>query len=567
MLVQEQLNKVKDFVSAFSNEELVWINGYLSGLLHQNNGVVNGNKSAGCISIDKITIAYATETGNAKKISRDFAAQAKKSGIQVKLVSLDQYRLTDLEKEEYFFVIISTHGEGEPPAAGDRFYHYLHTEKLHLPKLKFGVLALGDTAYPLFCKAGEDVDNQLKKSGATAIIDLKKCELDFEETARKWLADIFAILQNQTGTKKDEVIETALNKTEGKKIHTGIITKNINLNDSRSDKKTFHIEIALEENLFYEPGDSLGIYPENNSEVVEKIITMTGIDPLKHISTSKETASVFELLSSKLNICNLRSNTIKKYAAILGKIIPETRMDLQDLIHTYPVKDAAMFEEVIAILNPVAPRLYTISSSPSAHVGELHLTVAETSFSIKEENRFGVCSTFLGNMEVSAEIKFYIHKNRAFKLPAPDKDIIMIGPGTGIAPFRSFVAERDTSMAKGKNWLFFGERRFTNDFLYQTEWQEFAATGALHKINLAWSRDEMEKRYVQDEIIKESGEFIKWLDAGAHIYVCGNKTKMSVDVENAIIGILQTEKSLSAADARSYLTNLNKNGRYQKDVY
>lgn len=566
MLVESRLQQLHEFVSTFSKEELVWINGYLSGLLQNGHPMPQRQLDPVGVAVKKITILYGTETGNAKKLGYSFASSTKKKGISTKLMGLDQYRLTDLAKEEYFFLLLSTHGEGEPPATAKKFYNFIHQEAISLSNLKFAVLGLGDTSYPLFCKAAEDVDGRLSELGAQRVLPLQKCDVDYEEQAAEWLEKIYAGLSKPSADHSSKPNGTQ-KKVSTKKTYEGRIAAHINLNDNHSSKETFHIEIRTDDQPDFLPGDAIGIYPHNRQDVVNKIIEITGIDPSKKIKTPKATASVQELLTKQLNISYLSSTTVQKYARIVGATIPETRMDLLDLLRIYSVKNPDQFEEVLAILNPHSPRLYSIASSPSAHEGEVHLTVTRNIFNLNGQHGVGLCSDFLCSLKENDTVGFYVHKNRDFKLPAPDKDIIMIGPGTGIAPFRSFVAERDATGAAGRNWLFFGDRNFTTDFLYQTEWQQYMATGVLTKINLAWSRDTAKKYYVQDELKKEAYELTQWLDNGAYVYICGNKDPMSSDVEEAIKDILCEQKKISRDEATQFLDHLSEQGRYVKDVY
>jgi sulfite reductase (NADPH) flavoprotein alpha-component len=563
MLEANKLKILNDLILSSSKEELIWLNGYLAGILSQPEKQ-EVQTTAKAIT-NKITIAYGTETGNSKKIASDFAAKAKKNGINAKLVSLDQYRLPDLQKEEYFFTVISTQGEGEPPAAAKKFYDHIHNNGFKLEKLKYGVLALGDTAYPLFCKAGEDVDQQLQKLGGERIVSLQKCDIDYEAEAGTWFSEILQKLSSNG----NEVIKTTTvvaKKSSGKKIYNGTVLTNINLNDKGSNKQTHHIEIAVDE-LDYQPGDSIGIVPENPLHIVESIISLTGIDKNKSIAHRNEEISILNLLRKRLNIIYLPERVVKKYAAIVQQEIPETKIGLYDLLKIYPVKDAAQFEEVIHILEPTAPRLYSISSSPEAHSGEIHLTVAKDSFEVNDEIKHGLCSDLLSRLSVTENLEFYVHKNSQFKLPDANKDVIMIGPGTGIAPFRSFIAERDAIGAEGKNWLFFGEQHFTSDFLYQTEIHNWISTGVLHKINVAFSRDQKEKVYVQHKMWKHGEELFQWIDLGAYIYVCGAKEPMSVDVENTLLAIIAKYGNKKANEAIAYLDELKEAGRYVKDVY
>ena len=566
-----KIKKMQELVADLSRDEIIWLNGYLAG-------IVEGGKEATApavvapvvSSVSKITLAYGTETGNTQKLATAFAAKAKKSGVQVKLVSLEQYKLTDLQKEEKFYIVISTQGEGEPPVGAKKFYDHLFAQAPSLPGLNYAVLALGDTAYPLFCKTGEDVDAQLQKLGAKRLLPLQKCDVDYEDDAAKWFDSVLQQTQSNAGL--GEPVKTLTHpavatKANGKKYYNGNIVTNINLNGRGSNKQTFHIEIAVDELVEYEPGDSLAIVPQNRKTVVDEIIGLTGIDKSLVITTEKYNGTVEELLTRELNICYLLTSTVKTYAEITQQQIPDTRMDLKDLLRIYPVKEPAQFAEVVKILKPIAPRLYSISSSPSAHSGQLHLTVGKHSFLLQDEQHFGLCSEFMGELAVGTSIRFYIHKNRAFKLPAADKDIIMVGPGIGIAPYRSFIAERDATGATGRSWLFFGDEHFTTDFLYQTEWQSWLGTGSLTKMNVAFSGDAKDRLYVEHKMLQHAKELFEWIEGGASVYVCGEKGPLHEKAENALKQIIKERKRINEEEAASYFAELKKSGRYEKEVF
>jgi len=562
MLIEPKLKLLHELVQSSTKDEMIWMHGYLSGVL--SNGQEQTRPSEAKPSAKKITLAYGTETGNSKKLATDFAAKAKRKGIGVKLVSLDQYRLSDLSKEEYFFSIISTQGEGEPPAAAKKFYQHIHAENLQLPQLKYGVLALGDTSYPLFCKAGEDVDNRLQKLGGQRIVNIEKCDIDYENSADEWFSQVLEKI-NSTDT-EPAISRPVISKVSpGKKIYKGEIISNINLNDKGSKKQTHHIEIAAE--VDYLPGDSIGVIPENRLTCVQLILELTGIGPEKILVYRNHALSVFELLKKKLNIGQLPERVVKKYAAIVHQDIPEINISLIDLLKIYPVTDAQQFEDVIHILEPITPRLYSVSSSPQAHTGEVHITVSRDKFYVNEEERYGLCSDLLSQMAEDSSLEFYVHKNNQFRLPADNEDVIMIGPGTGVAPFRSFIAERDAAGATGRNWLFFGDQHFTTDFLYQTEILNWVNTGVLNKVHVAFSRDQEEKIYVQHKMIKHGAELFNWINAGAHLYVCGTRDPMSEDVEKTIIEIIEQYGNKTKEEAREYLDQLKEEGRYAKDVY
>lgn len=574
MLAASKMKLVEELISQFSKEELIWINGYLSGIV--GNGLsaaaapVNGASAKP--SVNKLTIVYGTETGNSKKLAADFAAKAKKNGINAKVVSLDQYRLNDLPKEEYFLSIVSTHGEGDPPAAAKKFYDHIHTNGFKLEKMKYGVLALGDTSYPLFCKAGEDVDIQLNKLGGERIVSLQKCDTDYEADAENWFAQVLQQLSNSTNnasTAGNGISVAGIpitKKPTGKKIYIGTILTNINLNDSGSKKETHHIEIAADE-VDYMPGDCLGVIPQNPAGVVEAIIGLIGVDRQKPVTHRNENITAYELFSRKLNIGFLPERVVAKYAALVQQPIPVKRMALIELLHLYPLKDISLFDGLVDILEPLAPRLYSISSSPEAQSGEVHVTVARDLFLVNEEIQCGICSDYLSHLREGATIEFYIHKNNMFRLPEDDKDIIMIGPGTGIAPFRSYLAHREATGASGRNWLFFGEQHFVTDFLYQTELQNWLQTGVLTKLNVAFSRDQKEKVYVQHKMLQHGQELYHWINNGAALYICGAKEPMSVDVEDTLFQIVERYGNKTIEQAIQFVEGLKEEGRYLKDVY
>ncbi len=627
MLTSPKLTLMQELIAGASREELIWLSGYLAGVVAQrahetsapvpatpaNPGtelpllrstVPSNGLSAPAVAalpadnpatgVHKITIAYGTETGNSKKLAAEFAAKAKKKGINAKLVGLEQYRLNDLPKEEYFFTVISTQGDGEPPAAAKKFYDHLYEGSLRLDRMKYSVLALGDTAYPLFCKAGEDIDLQLQKIGGQRIASLQKCDTDYEAEAGHWFdtvlqqllatgggqgsagqsangsatANAGASIQSASGgaAAADPAKTVATPRHSGKKIYTGTVLTNINLNDRGSGKQTHHVEIAAE-GVDYQPGDSIGIVPSNPVPMVESILTLSGVDPARLHPHRTEDWPVSDLLHKKLNIVFLHERVVKKYGAIVRQEIPQTKIGLLDLLKIYPVKNGNQFLEVISVLEPIAPRLYSISSSPEAHSGEIHLTVAKDTFAVNGETKHGLCSDNLSQLVPGQTLEFYVHHNSQFRLPAPEKDVIMIGPGTGIAPFRSFLAERDSIGAPGKNWLFFGDQHFTTDFLYQTEIQAWAQTGVLTKVNTAFSRDQAQKVYVQHRMLQQSAGLFQWLESGAHVYLCGAKDPMSADVENTLLEIIRKEGRRTAAQAVDYLDELKEAGRYAKDVY
>ncbi len=556
-----------DLIKGSSKEELIWMNEYITKLLpDQNTPSIAVANSA----VNKITIVYGTETGNSKRLATDFASKAKQKSIHAKVIGMDQYRLSDLTKEEYLLALISTHGEGEPPIAAKKFYDHIHQNGFKLNSLKYSVLALGDTSYPLYCKTGEEMDEQFEKLGGVRIAPMQKCDVEYEEDANAWFNEVMERLSSpKIGTSQNDVLVNVApiaSKKSGKQTYTGDILTKINLNDRGSNKETWHVEIAAE-GVEYLCGDSIGIVPENPSKIVDEILNIVGIDSSKIVNFKNEAFTFYDLLKHKINIIYLTERLVKQYAEITQYEIPIVRMNLLDLLKIYPVKDAEQFEEIVLKMNAISPRLYTIASSPTAHEGEVHIVVVKDTFELNGETEFGLCSNYLSKILEEGKQKFFVQPNKRFRLPAPDKNIIMVGPGTGIAAFRSFLAERDATGATGKNWLFFGGQKFATDFLYQTEIQNWYETGVLTKVNLAFSRDQKEKLYVQHKILKNSAELYDWLLNGAYFFVCGTKDPMSVDVENTLLKIIEQQGNKTSEEAKKFLEQMEEEGRYEKDVY
>lgn len=570
MLTKEKQAQLQALVHNATKEELAWVNGYLSGLLGEGLLTTSPNLAVGVPQ--KLTIAYGTETGNSKKLATDLVAIAKQKKILTKLVSLDQYRLSDLVKEEYFVTVISTQGEGDPPPAAQKFYDHIHRSGFQLPQLKFSVLALGDTSYPLFCKAGEDVDSQLGKLGGKRMVPIQKCDLDFQADAERWfqtvLDQVFQAGQSNPveQTKPTETVVKPVAKPAGKTIYQGDILTHFNLNDRGSKKETWHIEIAAE-GLTYESGDSIGIVPKNDPTTVAAILSVTGIDAGTEFAYKSVSSSFYELLDAKLNIANLSEKVLERIGAIIGQDLKGASLDLLGILQKFSIQSKETVEAILNVLIAQSPRLYTVSSSPAAQGEEVHITVARDIFWIGEEKKYGRCSDFLSKHQVGDQLSFFVQKNKRFKLPVQDKDVIMIGPGTGIAAFRGFLYEREAIGATGKNWLFFGEQHFASDFLYQTEIQNWFATGVLNKAELAFSRDQKEKIYVQHRIKEQGAELFQWLEGGAYVYICGKKDPMSTDVENALIEVIQTHGNKTEEAAKAYFNELKDKHRYHKDVY
>ncbi len=570
MLAGAKLKAFRELIAHASREELIWISGYVSALIGENEtatAAAPAANAAGTSVLAGCTVVYGTESGNSKKVANDLSSKIKKQGLPVKTKSLDQYKTADLSKESCLLVVMSTQGDGEPPATAKKFYDYLLGNEIKLDKLKYSVLALGDTSYPLFCKAGEDVDERLALLGAQRIVPMKKCDTDFEPEAKEWIDELLNSAV-QSASAAEPVVVKAKPATSGKKIHKGNIATSINLNDRESAKETYHIEIATEDEVVYEPGDSIGIIAKNTDASVGKILELLEVNAMQPFTFKNSTYTAAELFKHKINIQYLPERIIQQYAKLLNKDIPSMRMDLADLLRIYPFDQSVNVQQLIDILDPVSPRLYSVSSSPASHGNnEVHITVSRSLFELDSQKRFGLCSDYLSCKAINDELEFYVQKNSSFKLPSGDEDVIMIGPGTGIAPFRSFLFERDAQGAQGRNWLFFGDQHFVSDFLYQTELLSFFETGTLTRLNTAFSRDQKEKIYVQHRMWQQRTELYDWISNGAIVYICGAKHPMSTDVENMLLQIFQEKGSMNEEEASDYLTALGDSGKYHKDVY
>ncbi len=568
MLNRQQLEKLQAFISQFTKDELLWMSGYLAAKSKDDGTAPDDTLVLGVPAIGKITIAYGTETGNSKKVANQLAAKAKQLKINPKVVSLEQYKPAELEKEEYFFTIVSTHGDGEPPAAAKKFYDYIHVNELRLSKLKYSVLALGDTAYPLFCKTGNDVDERFQQLGGTRIADRGNCDIDFEPEANAWIENVLNNLM-ASPINGSPVKTVEKKKASGRSVYKGKISVNVNLNDIDSNKETHHIEIIPESEVAYAPGDSIGIIPTNSEEDTQEVLAELKTIGSDFVTYKGERFALLQLIKTKLNIRQLPARVIAKYAA-LEEIPVEIKgnYDLAELLYSFPYRtNKGNWQALVDILEPIAPRLYSVASSVAAHNDEVHITVARSTFSKNGKKKYGLASDYLSKLPVGTGIEFYVQKNNAFHLPDENADIIMVGPGTGIAPFRAFVAERDATGAQGRNWLFFGEQHFHSDFLYQTEWQNWLETGVLTRLDVAFSRDTAQKVYVQHKLKQNAKEVFEWLQNGAYFYLCGSKDPMSIDVENALLEIIASQGNFSKTEAETYLSELKEQDRYLKDVY
>ena len=601
---QEQVELLNRLFPTLTETQQIWLGGYLSAL--QSAGAAPAAPVAEAVTAQlptaavteaspvEVTVLFGSQTGNCQGLATEVSGKLKEKGMKVTLASMADFKPNKLKNLQNLLVVISTQGEGDPPDTALQFHEFLHGRRApKLEDLNYSVLALGDSSYDLFCETGRQFDERLAELGGNRIIDRVDCDLDYDEAAEEWLENVLNKLSESQETAQAPTIaeaaaavETQASAFSRTNPFEAEIFESLNINGRGSNKETYHMELSLEgSNLEYEPGDSIGIYPENDPVIVEELIKETGWAPNELIPVNKKGDEVplQEALQKNYEITVLTKPLLKKIAEFTQ--IPELQQlleqgneeavteyiygrDLLDLIRDYQIKDLPA-KEFIALLRKMPPRLYSVASSYKANPEEVHLTVGAVRYQTYGRERSGVCSVQCADRkEPGQTLSVYVHKNPNFKLPAdPDKPIIMIGPGTGIAPFRSFVEEREIMEANGKSWLFFGDQHFVTDFLYQTDWQRWLKSGVLSKVDVAFSRDKAEKVYVQHRMLEQSKELYEWLKEGAVVYVCGDEKNMASDVHDTLVTILEREGNLSTEDAQHYLMEMQQEKRYQRDVY
>lgn len=595
VLNEQQWNAITQAIAGLNRDQLTWVSGYAAGMAAAQGGSIapalQSAPAVGAGDAPTLTILYGSQTGNAKGLAAQCQAKAEEAGFNSKLVSMADYKPRNLKSETHVAVFVSTHGEGDAPDDAIELHEFLAGKKA--PKLantKYAVVGLGDSSYEFFCQTGKDFDERLGKLGGKAIIERLDCDVDYEAEAQAWLAklieslkeDFSAAPQTAVAAQTGAAVQGVAAQTYTKKAPfkaTLIESQKITGRDSIKDIR--HIEISLEDSgITYQSGDALGVWFKNAPSLVSELISILSLNGDAEVTVGDATMSLTDALTSKLELTLSYPNFIKSYQAATGSETLATLMEdkaqlrtymaerqIIDIVRDHPGKISE--QQLVEALRPLTPRLYSIASSQAEVEEEVHLTVAHVDYEAFGHRHQGGASGFLCEyLEENGEVDVFVENNDNFRLPAdPNTPVIMVGPGTGIAPFRSFMQERDVQGAEGKNWLFFGNPHFTQDFLYQVEWQGYVKEGLLDKITLAFSRDQEEKVYVQHRLLEHGKEVYEWLEQGAHFYVCGDAMHMAKDVENALITIVQEHGGKSEADAKAYIVELRKAKRYQKDVY
>ena len=576
--------------------QLAWLSGYAwsqaSGVEQPVAGQhLAANLTALSVEPFSITVLSGSQTGNAKLVADKVAAELTEAGIAVKRVALKDYKAKTIADEKYLLLVTSTQGEGEPPEEGVVLHKLLNGKKTpKLTELQFAVLGLGDSSYPNFCQAGKDFDQRFAELGATRLFERVDADLDYSATAEQWSRDIVAIVKEKAAQASPVVqsIATATTAPVAKESQynkanpfPATLITNQKITGRQSDKDVRHLEFDLAgSDLHYQAGDALGVWFDNDPTLVDEILSLAQIDPTTEVTIERKTQTISTALLSHLELTQNTPAFVKGYAALanneqLNDLVADNqalqelvqRTPIVDVLHKFPAKLTA--EQLVSLLRPLTPRLYSISSSPAEVGEEVHLTVGVVRFEYEGRARSGAASSFLADrVEEDGAVRVFVEHNDNFRLPNDTtKPIIMVGSGTGVAPFRAFMQQRVADEASGKNWLIFGNPHFASDFLYQTEWQQFAKDGFLHKYDFAWSRDQEKKIYVQDKIRENSTALWQWLQEGAYFYVCGDASKMAKDVEQALLDVIAKEGNLSPDEAEDYLNELREVKRYQRDVY
>ena len=610
-LTEEQAAKANELLASLTPEQKMWFSGYITATQHIS-GSTTGEAMDGATSSDStanlpsgsaqsnvaqpkardITVLYGSETGNAQGVAEMFGERLQGLGHTVEVKGMDEIKPRNIKKVEDLFIVTATHGEGDPPDNAIELHEFLHGRKA--PKLegvRFSVLALGDQSYDHFCQTGKDFDAKLEELGAERLYERIDCDVYYDEDAEKWIAKVIDALNEETGStaQAEEVVSETI-QSEKQQKHSKAnpfyaeVLENINLNGRGSAKETRHIELLLEDfNEEYEPGDCLVVLPENDPELVKQLIETLEWDPEQDIviNEDEDKMTLQDALTRHFEITRLTKPLVQKAATLFNndelakkeadsdwiKSYIDGR-DLIDLIQDFK-PDGLKPDDLYGMLRKLPPREYSIASSYQAAPDEVHITVGAARYQAHGRDRSGVCSIQLAErIEPGDTVPIYLKHNPNFKFPKDEETpVIMIGPGTGVAPFRSYMQEREELELEGNTWLFFGNQHFRTDFLYQTEWQSWLEDGYLERMDVAFSRDTDDKVYVQHKIKENAKLFNEWLDRGASIYVCGDEKYMAKDVHEAIKQVISQERQISEDDAEEFLKQLKRDKKYQRDIY
>ncbi|CQH03282.1 NADPH-dependent assimilatory sulfite reductase flavoprotein subunit [Yersinia enterocolitica] len=589
-LSPEQLARLQAAVGEFSPTQMAWLSGYFWGMVNQQPGAVVAPAVAAPAAVT-ITLISASQTGNARRLAEQLRDDLLAAKLNVNLVNAGDYKFKQIAQERLLVIVASTQGEGEPAEEAVALHKFLFSKKApKLPETAFAVFGLGDTSYEHFCQAGKDFDNKLAELGAQRLLERVDADVEYQESAQQWRQQIVAALQARVPAQSaaavavtpsgavDEITSSPYSKAAPLTAQLSVQQK---VTGRNSEKDVRHIEIDLgDSGLRYQPGDALGIWFDNDPALVEELLALLWLKGDEQVSIDGQNISLSQALRSQLELTQNTTLIVDKYAALSRdeKLIAllADKPALQHYAKNTPIVDMVRqapsdlnADQLVALLRPLTPRLYSIASSQAETENEVHITVGVVRYNIDGRPRTGGASGYLADrLEMDGDIRIFIEHNDNFRLPVnPETPVIMIGPGTGIAPFRAFMQQREADGATGKNWLLFGNPHFTEDFLYQVEWQRYVKDGLLTRIDLAWSRDQADKIYVQDKLREQGAELWNWIQQGAHIYVCGDANRMAKDVEQVLLDVVALHGAMDAEQADEYLSELRLARRYQRDVY
>lgn len=584
----EQLVRLQAATTDLTPTQLAWVSGYFWGVLNQQPAALAATP-APAAEMPGITIISASQTGNARRVAEALRDDLLAAKLNVKLVNAGDYKFKQIASEKLLIVVTSTQGEGEPPEEAVALHKFLFSKKA--PKLEntaFAVFSLGDSSYEFFCQSGKDFDSKLAELGGERLLDRVDADVEYQAAASEWRARVVDALKSRAPVAApSQSVATGA----GNEIHTSPYSKdaplvaslsvNQKITGRNSEKDVRHIEIDLgDSGLRYQPGDALGVWYQNDPALVKELVELLWLKGDEPVTVEGKTLPLNEALQWHFELTVNTANIVENYATLTRSetLLPLVgdKAKLQHYAATTPIVDMVRFspaqldaEALINLLRPLTPRLYSIASSQAEVENEVHVTVGVVRYDVEGRARAGGASSFLADrVEEEGEVRVFIEHNDNFRLPAnPETPVIMIGPGTGIAPFRAFMQQRAADEAPGKNWLFFGNPHFTEDFLYQVEWQRYVKDGVLTRIDLAWSRDQKEKVYVQDKLREQGAELWRWINDGAHIYVCGDANRMAKDVEQALLEVIAEFGGMDTEAADEFLSELRVERRYQRDVY
>ena len=593
----ERSELVARLVEGLDPTALQWLSGFAAGVAYER--AIMGGRSAAIAapvpaaprpeSQARLAVVYGSQTGNGKRIAERLGRAAEAAGLAVRVQSTRDYPLKDLAKERLLVVVMSTHGDGDPPDDARGFIEFLGGKRApKLEQLQYSVLALGDSSYPRFCETGRQVDERLTALGAKRLLARVDCDLDYERLTTPWLEQVVGEAREALGAPAVATVTRlrsvpAAPQYSREQPYTAVVLANQRITGRDATKDVRHVELALEgSGLSYEPGDALGVWHENPPLVVDQVLAATGLDGAEPVGLDGHTKSLRDWLATGRELTRLTRPFLVQHAeragdpalaSVLepsnGEQLRRVLKDLQlaDLLRRYRARWQA--HELVQALRPLAPRLYSIASSREAVGEEAHLTVAVIDYQQDGERRLGAASGHLAALTSDdAVARVFIESNERFRLPADTtRDVIMIGPGTGVAPYRAFLQHREAQDARGRNWLMFGARHFASEFLYQLEWQDAQRKGLLHRLDLAFSRDRTPRAYVQDRMREHGRELFSWLEGGAYLYVCGDAEHMAPDVNTALIDVAAEHGRMERDAAEAWVRQLADDRRYLRDVY